>query len=465
MFKIESADIVDMWGSKSMHITFIDDVNFLIGVNGTGKTTVLNIIFAVLKGDIRNINKHEFRAIYINLERDSDDDYHYDTPQNIRVYVSKGYPSNKFSEAANIDNADELFYDINDDLYHVVDDESKRVIYNRTRALEDSKDKNKIEIVSPEQLNNIIGKYINIVGISTNRDRFGDSIDGEKELLSSFWKNGVAHKEIRKYRGIDEILTTQLARLKSYLIEKNNKIKEMSLIYQKNILLEMLSDSNNLMSTREIKGLAGNFNLKESTLVLFEAYKNLGVIDDTNAKHYKRKIDDNLKKVNKILIELHAKKYSGVTFEDVAVLSMYKKLNEVVELSENFNHKAETEMYSLGVFIEIINNFYNNKIVNINNSGDLQILLGSEKSIDVSELSSGEKQVLTILIEALLQRGNANVFFADEPEISLHVSWQSKIIKSIKKLNTNAQIIVATHSPEVAGSYPANIVNMEAVTQ
>lgn len=38
---------------------------------------------------------------------------------------------------------------------------------------------------------------------------------------------------------------------------------------------------------------------------------------------------------------------------------------------------------------------------------------------------------------------------ADEPELSLHVSWQEKLVDSIIKINKNAQIIFATHSPDV----------------
>ena len=51
----------------------------------------------------------------------------------------------------------------------------------------------------------------------------------------------------------------------------------------------------------------------------------------------------------------------------------------------------------------------------------------------------------------------------DEPELSLHISWQRKIIPAIKQLNPNAQIIAATHSPEVASKYRNSIYNMEEI--
>ncbi len=39
----------------------------------------------------------------------------------------------------------------------------------------------------------------------------------------------------------------------------------------------------------------------------------------------------------------------------------------------------------------------------------------------------------------------------DEPELSLHVSWQNRYVNSVKAANPNAQFILATHSPEIAG--------------
>ncbi len=64
-------------------------------------------------------------------------------------------------------------------------------------------------------------------------------------------------------------------------------------------------------------------------------------------------------------------------------------------------------------------------------------------------LSSGEKQLIIILLTALIQEDRNFVLFIDEPEISLHTDWQEKLIDNIKSLNSNAQIIIATHSPSI----------------
>lgn len=63
------------------------------------------------------------------------------------------------------------------------------------------------------------------------------------------------------------------------------------------------------------------------------------------------------------------------------------------------------------------------------------------------QLSSGEKQLVIILITALTQDSRPYIFIMDEPEISLHFDWQKKLIGSVVELNPNAQLIVSTHSP------------------
>lgn len=65
------------------------------------------------------------------------------------------------------------------------------------------------------------------------------------------------------------------------------------------------------------------------------------------------------------------------------------------------------------------------------------------------QLSSGEKQMLVILLTVLLEDQQPTVLFMDEPEVSLHIDWQNRLIDLILQLNPNVQIILATHAPAV----------------
>ena len=65
------------------------------------------------------------------------------------------------------------------------------------------------------------------------------------------------------------------------------------------------------------------------------------------------------------------------------------------------------------------------------------------------QLSSGEKQMLAILLTVLVEDRQPYVLFMDEPEVSLHIEWQKRLIDLIVELNPNVQIILTTHSPAV----------------
>jgi len=65
------------------------------------------------------------------------------------------------------------------------------------------------------------------------------------------------------------------------------------------------------------------------------------------------------------------------------------------------------------------------------------------------QLSSGEKQLLVILLTVLVEDQQHYVLFMDEPEVSLHIEWQKRLIDLILELNPNVQIILTTHSPAV----------------
>ena len=65
------------------------------------------------------------------------------------------------------------------------------------------------------------------------------------------------------------------------------------------------------------------------------------------------------------------------------------------------------------------------------------------------QLSSGEKQMLAILLTVLVEDRKPYVLFMDEPEVSLHIEWQKRLIDLIIELNPNVQIILTTHSPAV----------------
>ena len=100
--------------------------------------------------------------------------------------------------------------------------------------------------------------------------------------------------------------------------------------------------------------------------------------------------------------------------------------------------------------------FSTNKHVAFEDKG-IEIRTKKGKNIGLTSLSSGEKHLMCIFIESLL--ASENTLLIDEPEISLHIDWQRKVINSISLLNKHVQLIIATHSPEIMAEIPDEHVN------
>jgi ABC-type Mn2+/Zn2+ transport system ATPase subunit len=73
-----------------------------------------------------------------------------------------------------------------------------------------------------------------------------------------------------------------------------------------------------------------------------------------------------------------------------------------------------------------------------------------DKEISLGTLSAGQKHLLRILLATLM--ANDTPILIDEPEMSLHVDWQSELVGAMRELSPSTQIIIATHSPEIAAS-------------
>ena len=111
---------------------------------------------------------------------------------------------------------------------------------------------------------------------------------------------------------------------------------------------------------------------------------------------------------------------------------------------------------NLQKFIEIVNGFYENKklIIRKERAQNAFELMYSDKHTanSLSSLSSGERQITTIFY-AVGQLSSQGIVLIDEPEISLHVGWQRKILKTLETMFKAEQIIACTHSPVIGADY------------
>jgi ABC-type cobalamin/Fe3+-siderophores transport system ATPase subunit len=106
---------------------------------------------------------------------------------------------------------------------------------------------------------------------------------------------------------------------------------------------------------------------------------------------------------------------------------------------------------SIIVYKDIINNIFMNKSIDVTDSGKLIVAMNNGTTLPLNKLSSGEKQLLLIFYQMLFHSTTGSIILLDEPEISLHVTWQQMLgdyFSDICRVR-QIQMIVATHSPQV----------------
>ena len=87
-------------------------------------------------------------------------------------------------------------------------------------------------------------------------------------------------------------------------------------------------------------------------------------------------------------------------------------------------------------------------------NGDILIInhnKGAKVQDTIFNLSSGEKQLIVLLacLSFSEEAKESHVYIVDEPEVSLHISWQEKFVDALLEASPNTQFILATHSPSI----------------
>ncbi len=136
-------------------------------------------------------------------------------------------------------------------------------------------------------------------------------------------------------------------------------------------------------------------------------------------------------------------------------------LQHVVARIQAVTEEVEEALRPQRDFLDIVSSMYSGgKHLSF---GDATGIIGqqlqvtsSDKRISLQSLSSGEKQLLQLMLE-VLAAGKSSVMI-DEPELSMHPDWQVRIVTAMQIVNPECQLILATHSPEVMAYLPQRYV-------
>jgi ABC-type lipoprotein export system ATPase subunit len=421
MFKVSSIEVTGFWQTKTASASLREDVNIIIGKNGTGKTTFMNIVHAVLAVDGEAL---------------------FDTPfKNVTLTLIDGRRT-RTVRAARIENKSSPFPAIE---YHI----SNRRFSALLVGAEDGRTMPfSVRRRSTEDLQRIKQELNSLVSVAS---------------LSVYRIGGDTDPELRERMGrrlastVDLRLLSLMHRLTQYQLELSSAAREVSLQLQRDVLTSLLyAESKNPQH-----GSPLDFDEATEKLNLVSAYKQLGVAGTEVSK----RIQDHIAAVGATIRDIQIAtapkpskdKSAAEKRINFAALDAFKLTRTVVTKSLDAEAKTKEIFRQVSLFLDTLKSFITDKNFEFSNG---ELVVATEGPLPLAKLSSGEKQLLILFIEALLQRQRPYIFLADEPELSLHIAWQRNIITAIRSLNPNAQIVVATHSPEIAGKFKHCLLDM-----
>lgn len=420
MYKIDNVIINGFWQRFGITGQFNPDVNIIIGKNGTGKTTFMNILQSVLSVDIEGLANADFQSIEIRLS---------DINKKVKTIKVKIVDNDSISFAS-------AEYQISSNRYSV------RLISNEDRRFTSSMHRRKM-MEETEALRGELDRLVSLSSLSVYRLRNGEQLELRERSPSQILTS------------VDYRLKQLLAQLTTYQLELSQQARHIATELQKDVLSSILYSPESSDST--------SFNLefdKEGEKAsLTSAYKQLNAYDGSIRKKINVHVEGVDKTIN-MLKEAREAEDKNESFDfDFSSIQALASTQKIIRLSLEAEKKTSFIFEPIALLTKTLTDFITDKEFEFV-SGEL-ITSNKYGVIPITSLSSGEKQLLILFIETTLQKSKYYIFLTDEPELSLHISWQRKILPAVKEINPNAQIIAATHSPEVAAKYRSSIMDME----
>ncbi len=162
--------------------------------------------------------------------------------------------------------------------------------------------------------------------------------------------------------------------------------------------------------------------------------------------------------LNIILSRVGEKNISKTEQEKIKALVQSGEINQnakyndlVYFLSKLINLYKQQQKFDEAIkkFREVCNKYLENKKI-IYEDATAEIYIQqtrNDEPIELSKLSSGEKQIISLFSRVYLESSNDFILIFDEPELSLSVEWQRMLLPDILKSGKCKLLIAATHSP------------------
>ncbi len=443
---VKKLEVLDLFGRMNVVMDFFPDINVVYGRNGSGKTTMLHIIANLLSGAIQRFLYLDFRVANLEMGEGS------------AIKVVKSSDDNALRK---------LDVSLNGELYGTM------TLNLRNPVIEPETGGREGEVIewrgegSPpidqegsEHVRAALG-----ISLPAYFPAFRTMIEAWATVDSERrFSNSPASRRNMIPRGLSSLSQERVTTLARELF--GPFVPALTYPSPNEIQFQLVRELERaaLLVANEAQEL-----LTQAFIDAFAAVLGGSTDTDLNA-------DDLLDRIRHLLQQMELRQTQLGAFSPGIVA--YEKLRELVQSAQPRTQPQiasrvlavycsslektltvqETRFQPIQRYLDAVNQFLEEKHLEISSSlryrdDSVQVAFNRGGSTPWTTLSSGERQIVSMLYAATRIGAERDVILIDEPELSLHVEWQNSLLERMAQQLEGRQLIVSTHSPDIGAKY------------
>lgn len=445
--KIKRFKAQEVYGFMDFDVAFNDDLTFLTGINGSGKTTVVEAVSALVTPSLINLACTDFKSMEIQI-------------RNVQVRGEERRRRGVTIRARKSE--DQLILDTSGT-------EKKLTIPLllpdfRTRPRPTGE--RELEYYQQVEAENRHHPALNLIRNLPSPMVLGIERRGRVLFPEESRRTALISRRRRRTRNVfDTPLSVNLLEASDLAEERYRAIearqRELTGVLRKDILLSAVKYEE-FRSERSLMRIP-RIDIESARRGLQGTLQRLGI----PSREVQLEVDPFFSKLQELstllkdtdvaglpgLLESDDERVRHAITEWIVNYPQFNRIMRILSYVDEYMAESQRLSEPIDRYLGIVNGFLkdSNKQIVFDETGSLCVRVGESDPVPVTSLSSGEGQIVVIIthlsFNPLARR--ANVFIVDEPELSLHVRWQELFVEAVRKANPDLQIILATHSPSI----------------